>query len=60
MHFLNRHKWNPVPGTFKTWKCTECGAVRYFDLILQRMVYVKFGKQLYAAPTCKHLMNADV
>ena len=59
MHLLNRHKYQPVPGAFKTWKCTECPTVRYFDLILQRMVWVKHGKQLYFSPDCKHIMHAD-
>ena len=61
MHLLNRHKYKPVPGAFKTWKCTECGTVRYFDLALTppRMVWVKFNDKLYFSPDCKHIMHAD-
>lgn len=57
MQLLNHHKWVVVPYTFRTWRCSECGAERYWDKILQRMVYVKHGKQWYHAPDCKTLMH---
>jgi hypothetical protein len=48
---INKHRWIPQTG-FKTWKCAKCGCVRYWDLILQRIVFVKYSKQYYMTPDC--------
>jgi len=58
MRLLNHHKWQEQPG-FKTWRCSKCGAVRYWDNILQRIVFVKYGKQLYMTPPCNSAINND-
>lgn len=58
MRLLNHHKWVQQPG-FKTWRCSKCGSVRYWDNILQRIVFVKHGKQLYMTPPCNSAINND-
>jgi hypothetical protein len=54
---LTRHNWKKIG--FKTWRCSKCGAERYWDKILQRIVFVKFGKSYYMTPDCNSTMNGD-
>lgn len=47
----------------KLMELREEGSIKFVNVDKAKSIYekrdVKFGKQLYAAPTCKHLMNAD-
>jgi hypothetical protein len=51
MKFINRHKWTETG--WRSYVCSRCKAERYWDKILQRYVYVKFGKSYYMAPQCR-------
>jgi len=59
MRLLNHHKWIIVGSAFKTWRCPVCGCVRYWDNILQRIVFTRHGKQLYSAPPCYSAINSE-
>lgn len=59
MRRLNKHTWEPVEYAFKTWRCPTCGCVRYWDLVLQRIVFTQRGKQLYRLPGCYSAINSD-
>ncbi len=59
MKLLNRHIWKKVDYAFKTWKCEKCGCVRYWDKIIQRIVFVKYSKQFYTTPECNSIINCD-
>ena len=56
---ITKHKWVKVDYAFKTWKCSKCGCERYWDKILQRICFVKFGKQYYQTPDCDSFINCD-
>ena len=59
MRLLNHHKWIRDDYYFKTWHCEKCGCVRYWDMILEKIVFIKDGKQLYSSPECKSIINGD-
>lgn len=59
MKLLNHHSWKKVDYAFKTWECTKCGCVRYWDNILERMVFVKGSEQRYTVPDCNSIINCD-
>jgi len=60
MRKITRHRWVALPTHFKTWRCEKCGAVRYWDNILQRICFVKHGKQTYSTPDCNSIINGDL
>ena len=57
MECLTKHTW--VLRGWKFWVCSKCGAERYWDKILQRIVYVKYSKTYYSAPDCCNYANGD-
>jgi len=59
MERIIKHIWKKVDYAFKTWKCEKCGCVRYWDQILERMVFVKGSKQRYTTPDCNSIINCD-
>jgi NAD-dependent SIR2 family protein deacetylase len=59
MKLLNHHSWKKLDYHFKHWKCSKCGAERYWDSVLQRMMFQKGGKTLYMTPDCNSIINCD-
>lgn len=59
MNLLNKHIWKPVAYHFKTWRCSRCGAERFWNMETERMMFVKHGKSSYLAPECNHVMHGD-
>jgi len=53
MERLNHHKWIKDERLFKTWHCSVCGAERYWDNLIERIVYVKNCKSYYMTPECR-------
>ena len=59
MRKLNHHTWHKVDYAFKTWRCPVCGCVRYWDMTLERIVFIQHGKQLYGTPPCFSAINCE-
>jgi len=59
MKLLNHHRWKKVDYAFKTYRCEKCGCVRYWDQILERIVFVKGSEQRYTTPDCNSIINCD-
>ncbi len=58
MKLLSHHKWIAQAG-FRTWQCPKCGALRYWETVLQRMVFQKYGQMRYGTPECASIINCD-
>jgi hypothetical protein len=56
---ITRHKWDKVDYAFKTWRCSKCSCIRYWDMIFERIVFIKGSKQLYTTPDCNSVINCN-
>ncbi len=57
---LIKHKWNPVPGRWKTWVCVHCGATKRWDSEHECCVYyTKFRGPYFRVPECKRTFLGD-